>query len=73
MIRTGFDYEFDSLQSDENELSVAFSSLIAGGSKSTVPSRWTIRPILMAFAPILLKLVRVPPLLAFPGACNNVR
>lgn len=60
MICTGFDYEFNSLQSDEDELSVAFNSLIASGSKSTIPSRWTIRPILMAFAPVVLKLVCVP-------------
>ena len=28
MIRAGFDYEFNSFQSDEDELSVASSSLI---------------------------------------------
>ena len=67
MVRTGFGYEFNSLQSDEDELSVAFRSLVAGGSKSTVPSRWTIRSILMAFAPVILKLVRVPFFLAFLG------
>ena len=53
----GFDYEFDSLHTEGNELSVAFSSLVSGESMSAV--RRTIEPILMAFAPALLRLVRV--------------
>ena len=52
----GFDYEFDSLQSKRDELSITFNSLVSGGRKSTF--RWTIRPVLMTFAPTLLKLVR---------------
>ena len=70
-VRIGFDYEFNSLQFKEDELSVAFSSLTAGGNTSTTPSRWTIKPILMTFAPIILKLVRVSFFLAFWRACRN--
>ncbi|KAF9645313.1 cytochrome P450 [Thelephora ganbajun] len=61
----GFDYEFNSLQSEGDQLSVAFSSLIPTGSASRIPSRWTIKPVLMAFAPVILKLVRIP--LPFTG------
>ena len=58
MIYAGFGYEFDSLQSKEDEFSTAFRSLIARGSTSS--AIWTIRPLLIALAPILSKLVRIP-------------
>jgi cytochrome P450 len=50
----GFDYEFNSLQSKEDEFSAAFRALVTRGSAST--SRSTIRVLLASFAPILLKL-----------------
>lgn len=50
----GFNYEFNSLQSDKDELSNAFKSLVYSGSTSTI--RWTIGPILATFAPILSKI-----------------
>lgn len=50
----GFDYEFNSLRSNEDEFNVAFSSLIAMGSKS---SGWTIKSTMMAFAPAILNLL----------------
>ena len=68
MVDTGFDYEFDSLQLKKDDLSTAFSLLINSGSTST--SRWTIRPVLMTFAPALLKLVR-DPFLCRGSRCNN--
>lgn len=55
MVYTGFGYEFNSLQSKEDEFSAAFRSLVARGAASTI--RWTIRPLLMTIAPILFKLV----------------
>jgi len=54
----GFGYEFDSLQSKEDEFGTAFHQLIPGGSVPINSSYWTIRPILMAFIPTILKLVR---------------
>jgi hypothetical protein len=69
-VHTGFGYEFNSLQSKEDEFSVAFSSLTFRGNVSTTPSRWTIWPILMAFAPIILKLVRI---LSFPAFWRTYR
>lgn len=63
MVYTGFGYEFNSLLSEEDELNVAFKSMITGWSASMTPSRWAIRQILIAFAPILLKFVRVSSLL----------
>ena len=54
----GFGYEFDSLQSKEDEFSVAFHKLTPGGSSAINSSYWTIRPFLMAFVPIIFKLVR---------------
>ena len=56
-IYTGFGYEFDSLQSKRNELTVALS--LFAPSMTMSMSRWTIRPVLMKFAPALLKPVRV--------------
>jgi hypothetical protein len=58
MVHIGFGYDFDSLQSKKDELSIALNSLVSSGRASM--SRWTIRPVLMTFAPALLKLVRVP-------------
>jgi len=54
----GFDYEFDSLQSKEDEFGAAFYRLMPGGSVPINSSYWIIRPILMAFVPMILKLVR---------------
>ena len=58
MAYTGFGYEFNSLQSGEDEFSAAFRSLVARLAAST--SRWTLQPLLMTLAPILSKLVRIP-------------
>lgn len=55
MVYIGFGYEFNSLQSQEDEFSAAFRALVARGAGST--ARWTIRPLLMTIAPILFKLV----------------
>jgi len=59
MVYPGFDYEFDSLQSKENEFDAAYSSLIAGagGGVPLSLSDCIIRPILMALVPMILKLV----------------
>ena len=54
----GFDYEFDSLQSKEDELSAAFHELTPGGGVPMNSSYWIIRPMLIALAPVILNLVR---------------
>ena len=56
----GFNYEFNSLQSDKDELSTAFRALIYGGS---MPTTRLIVLAIFAYAPILSKIVRVPLLL----------
>ena len=69
MVYPGFGYEFNSLQSRENEFDAAFSSLIAG-SGGGVPlslSFCLIRPILMALVPMILKLVSAPSSSSFGG------
>lgn len=60
LVYSGFDHEFNSLQSKEDEFGTAFS-LLTQGAAPTDPSYRTIRLILMAIAPMILKLVRVPP------------
>ena len=69
MAYTGFDYEFNSLRSKEDEFSAAFRSLIAMGSASI--AIWTIRPLLAGLAPILFKLVRIPFLLIYLRTFRN--
>ena len=64
----GFDYEFNSLQSKEDEFSAAFRSLVAVGAAST--TRWTIEPLLRTFAPLLLKLVCIP-FFVYPRTCGD--
>ena len=64
----GFDYEFNSLQSKEDEFSAAFRSLVAVGAAST--ARWTIKPLLMTLAPLLLKLVCIS-FIIYLRTCSN--
>jgi len=73
MVHTGFGYEFDSLQFKQDELSIAFASLFANGARSTIPSGWTIKPILMKFAPMILKLVRTPSFFFLEEFADTIR
>ena len=72
-LSVGFDYEFNSLQNDRDEFATAFSSLIATVSTPTTAFSHTVKPIIMALAPLLLKLVRALSFLFLIGLLLKIR